>query len=139
MRVYLSILGLAVVLLGGCSRNIQNQEAVRKGVFEHLSKKAGLDVNSMQIDISSVTFRENEADAVVSFKPKGSTDASAGMQMNYTLERKGNEWVVKGKAGSSSHGAGSAMPGAGSAMPGAGAEMPAGHPPAKGSDVEKKK
>ena len=122
VRICLAVLGTATLLVCGCARNIQSQEAVRKGLMEHLSKRAGLDLNSMQIDITSLQFRENEADAVVSFRAKGSKDPAAGMQMRYTLERKGNLWVVKGRSGSGGagpHGEGMAMPG-----------MPPGHPPA---------
>jgi len=61
----------------------------------------------MQVDVTSVSFRQNEADATVSFRPKGG-GAGAGMQMRYVLERRGNRWVVKSKseAGGSPHGAG---------------------------------
>jgi hypothetical protein len=118
----------------GCGRNIQTQEAIRRGVIDHLSKRSGLDVNSMQIEVSSVNFRANEADAVISFRPKGAADPGAGMQMMYTLERKGNQWVVKSKAG-----AGGAAPhGAGMSTPGS--EVPAGHPPvAPAPETGKKK
>ncbi|MEK7754401.1 MAG: hypothetical protein AAB654_20920 [Acidobacteriota bacterium] len=100
----------------------------------HLSTRAGLDLKSMQVDVSSVSFRQNEADAVVSFRPKGSTEPSAGMKMQYTLEKKGDRWVVKGKreSGMSPHGAGApggAMPPGGAAMPPGGAAMPPDHPP----------
>ena len=62
-------------------------------------------VSNMKIEVASVTFRGNEADAVVSIAPEG-MESTAGMQMRYTLEKKGNEWVVKGKADSGSqHGA----------------------------------
>ncbi len=81
----------------------------------------------MQVEIASVSFRQNEADALVSFRPKGSTDASTGMQMQYTLEKKGGRWVVKGKrdSGKSPHGGGGAM----TPAPQDGV-MPPGHPPA---------
>lgn len=136
VRFQLAILGVATLLACGCGRNIQNQEAVRKGVVTYLSQRTSLDINAMQVDVSSVTFRENEADAVVSFKPKGSTDPNAGMSMSYTLERKGNEWVVKGKAGKSgapAHGEGMAMPGAA----GPGGQMPPAHPPMGGEAAPK--
>ena len=113
MKTYLALLGAAAIFLGGCSRNIQNQEAVLRGVKDYLGKRGSIDVNSMDVSIASVSFRENEADAMVSFRPKGSTDASAGMQMSYTLERKGNEWVVKGrsgKGGANPHGMGGETP-----------------------------
>lgn len=115
----------AALLLAGCGRGIDNKEAVRQGVLDHLATRAGLDLKSMQVDIASVSFRQNEADAVVSFSPKGTTDAAAAMKMNYTLEKKGNRWVVKGKkdSGMAPHG------GAPGAMPPGGA-MPPDHPPA---------
>jgi hypothetical protein len=118
----LALAGVVIFHLGGCSQNLNTKEAVRQGVIDHLAKRKNLDLNlsQMDVDISSVTFRSNEADAVVSFRPKGSP--SGGMQMNYTLERSGNQWKVKAKAdnGANPHGA----PPAG-AMP----EMPSGHPP----------
>ena len=113
-----------MLLLAACSQNIHNTEAVRQGVITHLANNSGLDLSSMDIEVASVVFRENEADATVSFRPKGSTDPSAGMQMNYTLERQGDRWVVKSKAeGGSPHSGG---------MTGGG-EMPQGHPPMGGS------
>jgi hypothetical protein len=111
-------------LLPACKKNIQTNEAIREGVIKHLANKKGLSLGSMDIEVSNVTFRENEADAIVSFKPKGG-DAASGMQMRYTLERKGNEWVVKSRADSGAH---SAMPGMGQGggqMP----AMPPNHPP----------
>jgi hypothetical protein len=131
VRFHIAVLGVAALLVCGCNKTqkIQNPEAVRKGVIDYLAKRSSIDVKSMQIDIASVNFRENEADAVVSFKPKGSTDPGSGMQMAYTLERKGDQWVVKGRAGSkggaSPHGE---MPGGG--MPGGmTGQMPPTHPP----------
>ncbi|HBY60465.1 MAG TPA: hypothetical protein DEH78_11625 [Solibacterales bacterium] len=111
----------ALLTSGACGRAPQNTEAVRQGVIKHLAGKAGLDVGSMQVDVSTLTFRDNEADALVSFRPKGSTDPGNAMQMKYTLERKGSEWVVKGKSESGGAPHGAAPP----ALPG----MPQGHPP----------
>jgi hypothetical protein len=122
--VKLGILLLSVVLLS-CNRGSpQTKEAVRAGVVEHLTQKAGLDVSSMDVDIASLSFRGNEADALVSFRPKGSTDPGSGMQMKYTLEGQRGKWVVKGRAesGGTPHG------GAGAPSPSGG--LPPGHPPA---------
>jgi hypothetical protein len=131
VRFHIAVLGIAALLVCGCNktRNIQNPEAVRQGVMDYLAKRGTIDTKSMQIDVASVNFRENEADAVVSFRPKGNNDPAAGMQMSYTLERKGDQWVVKGRAGSKGssnpHGEGQAMPGG----TGMGAQMPPAHPP----------
>jgi hypothetical protein len=128
------IVPLALALLAGCSKNIQTNEAVREGVIKHLSQNSGLNLSQMDIEVTSVTFRDNEADAVVGFKPKGA-GAASGMSMRYTLERKGNEWVVKKKADSGmGHGM---MPPSGEPSPGQG-ELPPGHPPVSGEGAERK-
>jgi hypothetical protein len=93
---------------------------VLQGVMEHLTKNTGLDLTSMDVEITSLSFRGGEADALVSFRPKGSGDP--GMQMKYTLESKDAKWAVKGRAesGSSPHSGTPAAPGG---------QLPAGHPP----------
>ena len=132
LKVKVSLLLLALIL-AGCQRGgPQTREAVRAGIVEHLTSKAGLDVSSMDVEIASVSFRDNEADALVSFSPKGSTDAAAGMQMKYTLASQGGKWVVKGKA--ESGGAHSAAP----AQPGGATALPPGHPPLGGQPAPAK-
>jgi hypothetical protein len=115
---------LFLLLLLGCSRGAQTPEAVRQGVIDYLSKRSDLDLASMQVEVTSVSFRQNEADATVSFRPKGG-GAASGMQMRYTLERQGSRWVVKGKgqapSGEAPHG--------NVQRP---AEFPPGHPPVGG-------
>lgn len=113
----------AVLLLASCSRDIQNTEAVRQGVLTYLRSRTaqtGLDVNTMQIDVVSVSFQKNEAYATVSFRPKRGGE---GMQLNYTLERQGSQWVVKGRSetGANPHGAGG--------LPSLAPQLPPGHPP----------
>jgi hypothetical protein len=128
---------LAAVALGGCgtSRGIQNEAAVRQGVIDYLSKRTDLSLSVMQVDVTSVSFRQNEADATVSFRPKGAAAGAGAMSMRYTLERQGNRWVVKGRgrnqAGAAPHGMG--QPGAGKPAMGEGASgLPPGHPPVGG-------
>ena len=139
---------IAVALFGiGCSRDINNKDAVRQGVVDYLTKRkaeTGLDMNLMNVEVANVTFQNNEAKASISFKPKGS-DAGGGMTMSYTLERQGAKWVVKGRqeSGMAPHGGGAAPGGAmpGGAMPGGaapGAQMPPNHPPVEGAKPDKK-
>jgi len=125
------------LLLAGCGDSAsQDKDAIRQGVIEHLSDKTGLDLKSMDVEVSSVTFDGDVADATVSFKPKGSDAPEAAMQMKYKLERKGSHWVVTGKSGATGvpHGGGMGAPPAGGARnphqaaPPSG-EMPSGHPP----------
>jgi hypothetical protein len=119
---------LLIFSLAACNRGIQNNDAVRQGVIDHLSK-AGLNVKGMDVTLSNVQFNGKQADATVSIAPKGGSPAQ-GMSMKYHLEQQGSQWVVTGRqdTGASPHGAG-AMPGAagGTAMP------PGGNPHAGGA------
>jgi hypothetical protein len=87
---------LAAMLLAGCSKNIDTTEAVRDGIIKDISKK-GLDVATMDVTVDSVSFREKEADATVSFTPKGAP-RSQSMVMSYALERQGDEWKIKSRS-----------------------------------------
>jgi hypothetical protein len=119
---------LAIGLSGGCNRAGNPEEAVRQGVIDYLAKRANLNVAAMNVAVTSVIFRQNEADAVVAITAKGG-NAGQGMSMKYTLERKGDRWVVKDKAeaGGSPHSAAGANPHGGAAPPMEGA-LPPGHP-----------
>jgi hypothetical protein len=140
--VKLSAVVLAAALLCACSKNIQTSDAVQAGVMEYLNAKAaqtGLDMSAMQVDVASVSFEKDKAFATVAVKPKNFP--TSAMQINYTLDRKGDKWVVRPESGSGNpHAAGSggtAMPpghpatvnpdGSGDAAPGGGA-LPPGHP-----------
>jgi hypothetical protein len=114
-------LALTALALAGCNRGIENKEAVRQGVIDYLANRKNLNVGSMNVSVTAVTFKQNEAEATVAFAPKGSGGSAQGMTMRYTLERQGSRWVVKQRSDSGQHGAG--MPG----MGGMG-EMPPGHP-----------
>jgi hypothetical protein len=109
----------ALVLLTACSRRIDTSEAVRQGVLDYLATRSNLNMSAMNVEVATVSFRKDEADATVSFTAKGPPGAK-GMSIRYTLTRKGDKWVVKDKAesGANPHGAGGPAEGA----------LPSGHP-----------
>jgi hypothetical protein len=78
----------------------------------------------MDVSVDSVSFREKEADAKVSFRPKGG-DASQSITMSYSLERAGDEWRIKNRNMMSHE-----QPQPGAPQPGAPGHvpLPAGHP-----------
>ena len=80
--------------LTGCNSASQSQEAIRQAVIDSVASK--VNVGAMDVDVTSISFKGAEADATVSFRPKGSK--SGGMEMRYTLEQKSGKWVVKDKA-----------------------------------------
>jgi hypothetical protein len=104
VRPLLFALFIASLLLDACSKDIQNEDAVRRGIVNYLSKRQ--DLTAMDVTVTKVAFRQTEADATVHFQAKNSTSPGTGLDMSYVLERKGNEWVVKGRAAGSSHGGG---------------------------------
>jgi hypothetical protein len=112
---------LLLVAAPGCSRNLHTESAVRQGVLDHLASR-DFNLASMDVALTNVIFRQDQADATISFAPKGSK--GAGMIMRYTLQLQGNHWVVKGMsdAGGSPHSGGMKAP-----QPGAGS-LPPGHP-----------
>jgi hypothetical protein len=105
-------------LLAGCAKNIDTPEAVKAGVIKDIGKK--VDVDSMAVNVDSVSFREKEADAKVSFWPKGG-DRSQSITMTYELERQGDEWRIKSRNMETGHTQGQT----GAAGEGG---LPAGHP-----------
>ena len=124
MKLFSPVLA-GVFLLAACSKNIQTTEAVQSSVTEYLSgiaAKTGLDMNSMQVDVASVSFQRDEARATVSIRPK-SMPANA-MQITYTLDRKGDKWVVRGPGEAAGSGHGAPPPISDEKAP-----LPAGHPP----------
>jgi hypothetical protein len=113
-----------LLLLTACVRRNDTSEAVRQGVLDYLSTRGNLNIAAMNVDVTAVSFRKDEADATVSFTAKG-TPAGKGMVIRYTLTRKGDKWVVKDKPepGVNPHGAAGGVPGG---APQGG--LPPGHP-----------
>jgi len=125
---------LVCVALAACHSNMQNEDAVKRGVMDYLSTRQGLNIASMDVSVAGMVFRQNEVDAAVIFTPKGS-NAAQPMTIHYVLEKKGDRWVVKPRAGSGQnphggmganpHGGGMGMPEGGGRPTGA---LPPGHP-----------
>jgi hypothetical protein len=112
----------AIALLVSCAGGPpQTKEAVREGVLKYIAKRPDMMMASMNVEVSSVSFKQGEAEATVAFSAKG-TSGGGAMTMNYQLEAKGKEWEVKSRRDT-----GGANPHGGGAM----APMPQGHPPAE--------
>ena len=105
---------LLSLCLAACNRGVENREAVRQSIADHLK---GMPVN---VELNSVQFNGNQATAEVTVIPKSAPEGK--VSMSFKLEQQGGKWAVLGHgAGGSPHGGG-AMPGG---MPG---DMPGGMP-----------
>lgn len=129
----LLLLAVAFLFLASCAKDIQTTEAVRQGVVDYLqqrSKEIGIDMNNIDVKVTSVSFEKDVARAAISFEPKGGP-GGRGMSMNYVLDRKGDKWAVRGRQSNPASPHGGALPG-GQTTPGdqatPGGQLPSGHP-----------
>ena len=102
-----------VFLLTGCTKDINNKEALQSALVDYYNgnqDKMGLSMGQMNVEIGSMTFEKDQAQAMVSIKPKAGGE---GMQMSKVFDRKGDKWVVRA-GGASGAGAGA---GHGTGMP----------------------
>ncbi|MBV8570373.1 MAG: hypothetical protein JO319_07155 [Acidobacteriaceae bacterium] len=101
---------------------MRSKDKVQEAIMQRLRTSTGLDVNSLDVTTTSVSFEKNKAFATVAFHPKGDPAINSGMTMKYTLEERGGKWVVVNVGDSQGHG----LPGS---MPAAADNLPPGHPP----------
>jgi outer membrane murein-binding lipoprotein Lpp len=125
-RIVLGALLIVTLLLAGCGRkNIENKEAIRQAVVEYLNSRqaqTGLDMSTMDVNVMAMTFERDTARATVEFRVKNS---DAGMQLNYTLDRKGDKWVVQARQ-DAGQGHGVVLPPGDAGNPSG--QLPPGHP-----------
>jgi hypothetical protein len=110
-----------VLVLAACGNDLKTKEKVQAALLDRLQKHSGLDLKSMDVTTTNVSFEGNRAFATVTFHPKDDPTVNGGMSMKYTLEAQDGKWVVT-KVGDS---AGHAMPGP---LPSDSSSLPAGHP-----------
>jgi hypothetical protein len=65
----LTVVAVAALLLAGCARKNDTPEAIKQGVLRDISKS--FNVANMDVIVDSVSFRDKEADATVTFVLKG--------------------------------------------------------------------
>jgi hypothetical protein len=135
-----------LILFTGCKKQVSDADAIRSGINQHLSALKSINVGGMDMTINNYSIQGNQAQAQVEFRPKTGAPAGAGMQINYTLEKRNGIWVVQNTqpaGGSIQHPAPgenphqTMTPGSSSALPNfndlvggsSGSAVPPGHPP----------
>ena len=82
---------------------MRKPEKVQEAIINRLQTRTGLDLKSLDVSTTSVTFDKNRAYATVAFHPKNDASVNSGMVMKYTLEARDGNWVVVNVGDSQSH------------------------------------
>lgn len=118
---------LVYVLIAGCSKPVNDQDAIRAGIEKRLNARADLNLGAMDREVKDISVNGDHATAQVEFRLKG---GDAKMEIEYELQRQGKEWTV---LSSQPKGMGGPQPGSGQMSPGmpggGGNSLPQGHPP----------
>ena len=117
-----SICLTSLLVLVACGNDLKTKDKVQAAILDRLQSHSGLDLKSMDVTTTNVSFENNVAYATVSFHPKGDPNLKSGMTMKYTLEARDGKWVVTKVGDSAGHSMSNPM------QNGAGANLPSGHP-----------
>jgi len=121
-----SVLVILCALAAGCSKPVNDQDAIRESIEKHLNSRTDLNLSAMDREVKQVSVNGDHANAQVEFRVKG---GDARMVIAYALERQGKEWTVQS---SQPIGMGDAHPGSGQLPPGdpdsGRGQLPQGHP-----------
>src|SRR5215469_1698431 len=126
-RFFATLLGATLLFTFACKSKSDDKEAIRAGVVKHLTALNMLNLSNMEISVTQATVNGNQAQAQVEIRSKGGDPNAPPMQINYALEKHGEEWVVLKSTGMG--GGGIQHPGPGETPPGsAPGTLPPGHP-----------
>jgi len=122
---FATLLGATLLFVFACKSKNDDKEAIRAGIIKHLSSLNMLNLSNMDINVTQATVKGNQAQAQVEIRSKGGDPNAPPMQIGYSLEKHGEEWVVQKSTGM---GGGMQHPGPGEAPGSAPGTMPPGHP-----------
>jgi hypothetical protein len=103
----------AIALSCGCKNTPTDADAIRAGIFQHLTSLKTLNTSAMDLDINNISIQGTQAHVQVTFRPKTGAPPGAGMQVAYQLEKRDSGWFVvktEGVGGGIAHPAANANP-----------------------------
>ncbi len=125
------LLGVTLFSVASCKAKPDEKQAIRTGVMNYLNTRKSLNISAMDINVTQTAINGSQAQAQVDFRLKNSAPGGPGMQVNYNLEKRGEEWVVvksEPSGGSLQHPVPGEMP--------PGTALPPGHTPVGGASGE---
>ena len=95
-RIALPTIALAGILAcSGCQHQQQTAtDNIREGIRQHLASLNTLNLSAMDMNLTNVAVNGDSAQAQVEFVPKTGAPAGATMRVSYSLEKRGEQWVV---------------------------------------------
>jgi hypothetical protein len=92
--VYCTLVVMLSIVVG-CSKPVNDSDAIRSGINEHLNSLKTLNLSAMDMSIQNVSIQGDQAQAQVEFRPKAGAPQGAGMQVSYKLEKHDGKWMVQ--------------------------------------------
>ncbi len=91
---FLTILSL-LVLFAGCKKQVSDADGIRSAINQHLASLKTLNLDAMDMKVTSFSVQGDHAQAQVEFTPKNAPPQGAGMQVAYSLQKQNGAWVVQ--------------------------------------------
>jgi hypothetical protein len=85
-------LGLAVLLAACGNRGLHSDQAVRQAIEAHLKTRSNLMMAKMTLEIESVKFSRDSAQADVKYRTKDNPNLA--VSVHYVLRQAGDHWEV---------------------------------------------
>lgn len=89
-----TVLVVLSAALSGCRNSDRSKDKVEAAIEQRLQSQTGLDLKTLDVTTTDVTFEKNLAYATVAFHPKDDPRVNSSMLMKYTLEDRDGRWVV---------------------------------------------
>lgn len=89
-----TLLGLVAIaaILPACNRGLHSDQAVREAIEAHLKTRSDLAMTKMSLELDSVKFAGDTAEAEVKYRSKDNPNVAVSVR--YTLRRAGDHWEV---------------------------------------------
>lgn len=92
---FVVILLVGIITAAGCSKQQKPaSDAIRDGIQQHLLSLNTVNLAAMDMKITDVAVNGNIAQAQVEYVPKTGAAPGAAMRVSYSLEKRGEQWVV---------------------------------------------
>jgi hypothetical protein len=94
-REFSSLILMAGIALAGCQKQTTAApDAIREGIQQHLASLKTLNLSAMDMKVTTESVGGDTAQAQVEFTPKTGAPPGAAMRVVYSLEKRGDQWVV---------------------------------------------